>query len=263
MAAFCRVRGFAAGETWAESGSLECLFDLGRWDEAFEIATRLSEWGREHGFRRVEMISHVYRAWVWLRRGEDDAAEGEVEALLPDAREIGYGEFLAPALAIGAEVALGRGDGARARSLLAEFEKGAKANPEFWRIFLPVAVRLAVEVDALDLADELMSMTGQGFPRRMRLSIESSTAVLEEARGDAAAAAARYRNAADGWAAYGFGLEEARTRTGLGRCLFALGEAERGRLELARAREILEALGARPMLEEVDRILARAGAPAG
>ncbi len=61
LAAFCRVRGFATAETWAESGKLESLFDLGRWDEVVQLATELREWGRAHGFRRVGMISSVYR----------------------------------------------------------------------------------------------------------------------------------------------------------------------------------------------------------
>jgi tetratricopeptide (TPR) repeat protein len=263
MAAFCHVRGFATGETWADSGKLETLFDLGEWDEAFELATSLREWGRARGFRRVDMIAAVYRAWVWLRRGEADAAGREVDALLPEARQIGYGEFLAPALVIASEVALVHGDVGQARILVAEFVRNAKANPEFWRVFLPVAVRVVVALGDVVAAGELMTMTGERFPVRMRLSTDSAIAILEEARGDVAAAAERYRRSAEGWEAYGFVLEEARTRMGLGRCMAALGRTDEGRRELERARALLEPMGARPMLEEVDRVLAGAGASTG
>jgi hypothetical protein len=263
MAAFCHVRGFATGETWAESGKLETLFDLGRWDEAFELATSLREWGRARGFRRVDMIAAVYRAWVWLRRGEPDAAGREVDALLPEARQIGYGEFLAPALVIASEVALAHADVTHARTLVAEFVTNAKANPEFWRVFLPVAVRVLVALGDVEAAGELMTMTGERLPLRMRLSTESATAILEESRGEVAAAAERFRRSAQGWAEYGFVLEEARTRTGLGRCLLALGRTDEGRREVERARELLEPLRARPMLDEVDRVLAGAGASTG
>jgi hypothetical protein len=108
-----------------------------------------------------------------------------------------------------------------------------------------------------------MTMTGERLPLRMRLSTESATAILEEARGEVAAAAERFRRAAQGWAEYGFVLEEARTRTGLGRCLLVLGRTDEGRRELERARELLEPLRARPMLDEVDRVLAGAGASTG
>jgi class 3 adenylate cyclase/tetratricopeptide (TPR) repeat protein len=262
LAAFCRVRGFATGETWAESGKLESLFDLGRWDEVFASASELREWGRAHGFRRVNMISSIYRGWVLLRRGDADAAGREVEELLPQAREIGYGEFLAPALMIAAEVALATGDRPRCRELVGEFEDRAKANPEYWRVFLPVAARLLVSLGEVDDARSLLAATGDAGSRRQRLSVLSSRAVVEEVVGAIAAAADRYREAADGWATYGFGLEEASTRTGLARCLLALDREAEARSELGRARALLEPLGARPMLDEIEDLLTRAGATA-
>jgi hypothetical protein len=70
-----------------------------------------------------------------------------------------------------------------------------------------------------------------------------------------------YADLAPRWAEYGFGLEEARTRLALGRCLVALGRDARA--ELDRARDLLEALGARPMLEEAESLLAGAASRAG
>ncbi len=255
--AFCRVRGFAAGEMWSRSGTLECLFDLGRWDEAFALATELRDWGLERGFRRVQMIATVYRGWVLLRRGEFHAAGREVEELLPPAREVGYGEFLAPALVIAAEVALATGDRELSRSFVHEFEEATASNPEYWRIFLPVAVRVLVAGGAVEEASRILAAGFDPNSRRLRLSMGTARAIVAEARGEVEAAERDFREMAAGWADYGFRLEEARTRTGLARCLVRLGRADEAAPEIARARELLEALGARPMLEELRAIEGR------
>ncbi len=254
MGAFCHVRGFATGEMWSRSGKLECLFDLGRWDEVFELAAELREWGHEHGFQRVNMIASIYRGWVLLRRGEYHAAGRAVEELLPPAREVGYGEFLAPALMIAAEVALATGDRPLALAFVREFEEAAEANPEFWRLFLPVAVRVLAAAGEAEEASRILAARLDPSSRRLRLSMLTSRAVVEEARGELEAAASDYAEVAGRWAEYGFGLEEARTRTGLARCLLALGRRDEARAELSRARELLEPLGARPMLEEVEEL---------
>jgi class 3 adenylate cyclase/tetratricopeptide (TPR) repeat protein len=258
--AFCRVRGFAAGEMWSRSGKLECLFDLGRWDEAFALATELRAWGLGHGFRRVHMIATVYRGWIHLRRGQYQDAGREVEELLPPAREVGYGEFLAPALAIAAEVALATGDRDLSRSLVHEFEEATAANPEYWRIFLPVAVRVLVAAGAVEEASRILAAGFDPNSRRLRLSMTTASAVVEEARGELEAAERDYREVAGRWAEYGFTLEEARTRTGLARCLIGLGRHDEASPEMARARELLEPLGARPMLEEVEALEGRTAA---
>jgi hypothetical protein len=94
--------------------------------------------------------------------------------------------------------------------------------------------------------------------RRLRVSLTSSRAIVAEARGEPERAAELFRRAAEDWAEHGFGLEEARSRLGLARCVAATGRADLGRAELERARELLEPLGARPMLQEVDSLLAAA-----
>jgi tetratricopeptide (TPR) repeat protein len=261
MSAFCRVRGFATMAMWAEAGRLEALFDVGRWDEVVALAEDLREWGRGRGPTRLGVTALTYLAWVELRRGDHAAASRTLEALLPRARDIGYADFLAPALLIGAECALLSGDRERARSFASEFEDATRDRPEYRRLYLPVAVRIVLDLGELDEATRLVEPEGDPRSRRLRLSLLAARADVAEARGEHERAAALFGEAAREWGEYGFGLEEARSRLGLGRCLLALGRESRP--ELDRARELLESMGARPMIDEVDALLAAAGAPAG
>jgi hypothetical protein len=65
----------------------------------------------------------------------------------------------------------------------------------------------------------------------------------------------------DAWASYGFALEEARTRLGLGASLLKSDRSDGARLHVERARALLEELGARPLLAQADALLGE-GAPA-
>jgi tetratricopeptide (TPR) repeat protein len=76
---------------------------------------------------------------------------------------------------------------------------------------------------------------------------------LEEARD-------LYQQAAQRWADYGFVLEEGQAHLGLARCLIALGDNERASEPLQKAREIFLRLGARLLIDEVDRLLGQATA---
>jgi tetratricopeptide (TPR) repeat protein len=120
-----------------------------------------------------------------------------------------------------------------------------------------VAVRVLVAAGALEEAAALVERSIDLRARRLRLSMLTARGIVAEARGDVDSAIADYGEAADAWAAYGFGLEEARTRTGLARCLVALGRHAEAAPELERARELLEPLGAQPILGEVDGVAAR------
>jgi class 3 adenylate cyclase/tetratricopeptide (TPR) repeat protein len=260
MSAFCRVRGFATLGMWAEAGKLESLFDVGRWDELLKLSNEMQEWDRAHGATRVSVTAFTYHAWVHLRRGDFEAAARNVEEFLPAAREIAYAEFLAPALILQAEVSLARSDEAGARAALREFEDATQSAPEYRRLFLPVAVRILIAIGALDEAAGMVERAGEAPSRRLQLSLAASRAVLAEARGDHEDARSRYAELAERWSTYGFALEEARTRMGLGRVLLALGREDEARPELRRARELVDALGAAPIREEIDALLA--GAPA-
>jgi tetratricopeptide (TPR) repeat protein len=110
----------------------------------------------------------------------------------------------------------------------------------------------------VDDATELLAATPEPYARRLRLSVESAGAVVAEARGEPEAAAEIYADIAPKWADYGFGLEEAWLRLGLGRCLMRLGRTDEGGRELDRALELARGLGAHPILDAVEAV--RAGA---
>jgi class 3 adenylate cyclase/tetratricopeptide (TPR) repeat protein len=263
MTAFCRTRGFATLGMWAGAGTLESLFDLGEWDRVLEMTEEMEAWDREHGRTRVTVIALTYRAWIHLRRGELEEASQALEELLPGAREVGYAEFLAPGLVIAAEISLARGDVDRALAFTREFVEITSAQPEYRGIYLPVVVRTLVDAGAVSEAERLVGQTPEPTSERPRLSLRSTRAVVAAARGDHEAAVAMFEEALPGWAAYGFGLEEARVLLGLARSLLALGRAGEARPRLIRARELASRLRAAPLLEEIDDLLRGAEARTG
>ncbi len=263
MMAFCAVRRFATLGMWAEAGMLESLFDVGEWDRILGMTEELESWDREHGATRVTVVARIYRGWIHLRRGELAEASQVLEELLPGAREIGYAEFLSPALVIAAEVSHASGEPERAIALIDEFVAITREQPEYRGIYLPVIVRTLVEAGSADLADDLVAGTPEPTSRRLRLSLASARAAVAAARGDHAEAVEIADGVVREWGAYGFGLEEARVRLGLGRSLVALGRAEEARGHLTSARELLDRLRARPLLAAVDELLERVTARTG
>jgi tetratricopeptide (TPR) repeat protein len=113
-----------------------------------------------------------------------------------------------------------------------------------------------VDLGGADEATELVRSAGQPSTARHRLSLLSARAIVAEAAGDLDVASDLYRGAAVGWGEYRFGLECARVSLGAGRCLLALGRRHEAVQLLEEARRLLRPLGARPLLAEVDALLA-------
>lgn len=258
MLAFCRERGFATLAMWAEAGMLESLFDMGEWERVEAITGELLDWERVHGPMRAGIPALEYRMWVRVRQGRWDEAAALVDELERRARDIGYAEYSAPACVLRAEVAAATGDAEAAREAIDEFVRVTEATPEYRAAFLPVVARISCALGDVDDATELLAATPEPYARRLRLSVESAGAVVAEARGEPEAAAEIYADIAPKWADYGFGLEEAWLRLGLGRCLMRLGRTDEGGRELDRALELARGLGAHPILDAVEAV--RAGA---
>jgi len=261
MAEFCRTRGFSMLVMWAKAGKLESLFDMGAWDRVVEMTEEMLGWDEAHGPTRVGLIALTYRGWVLVRRGLWDEAAATIAQALPRAREIAYPEYLAAVAMMNAEIALARGHDGDARDALDEFVAATEDHPEVRTSLLPVACRAMVALGAVDAAAELVRRTPEPNARRLRLSVASAEAVVAEAEGLLDEAAAGYEKLAPEWVDYGFGLEEARVRLGLGGSLLHLGRRDEARDELARARALAQDLGAEPISAEVDALLEGVPAP--
>jgi hypothetical protein len=205
----------------------------------------------------VSVTALTFEAWVRLRRGATRETAAICERLLPLAREIGYPEFLAPPLVIAAEVALREGEREGALDLIREFMDVTREQEDYRTMMLPVVVRLLVEAQDLTTAEELLTTIATPTLRH-RVSVVSARAVVAEARGHAHEALDLYQDADAGWDEYRFGLERARVKMGTARCLLALERPAEAERSLREARELLDPLGARPFLDEIDGLLERA-----
>jgi class 3 adenylate cyclase/tetratricopeptide (TPR) repeat protein len=262
MIAFCRVRGFAMLEMWAEGGTLDCLFDLGEWDRLVERAERMLEWDRSHGGTRVGIWALQMLAWVALRRGDLARARELMPETMERARAIGYAEYVAPVLMLAAELATIGGDADAAVALTDEFLGVSEGQPDLRRAFLPLAVRVLVAAGQIARASALVDADTHPATKRQKASVLTAHAVLAEATGDDDAAAARYAEAVASWTEYDFPLERGRCGLGAGRALLRLGRADEGVARLRDARAVLERLGASALAAEVDELLGGVGAPA-
>ena len=255
MEAFCRVRGFHTMEMWARGGALESLFDLGEWDRVLRTSAEMLLWDRQHGPTRVSVTALTYRGWVHLRRGGVEEAAATCEEVLPLARGVGYAEYLAPPLVLAAEVALARGDPEASRQHIRGFLDATEGSQEYRTMFLPVVVRVLVSLGEVREALRLVGEAEETATSRHRLGMLSSRAIVAEATGDLERAAELYAWAAVGWGEYRFGLECARVSLGAGRCLLRLGREQEAVQLLTEARRLLQPLGARPLLDEVQTLL--------
>jgi ATP/maltotriose-dependent transcriptional regulator MalT len=251
MEALARARGFIAHVMWSRSGQLETLFDLGEWDRVLEIAGQLEAWDREHGESSLGVYARFFRAWVNLRRGDLTEATALSQEVLPKARRLEFAEYQAPALMIAAEAARARGDLRAASTMIHEFAEVTERNHDYRALFIPVAARVLVAVGDVDLAERLIPSDAGELTERHRIGVRTAEAIVAEARGDLGSAAAGYADAADRWREYGFVLEDGTTALGLGRCLLGLGDTEGAARAFARARGVLEPLGAEPLLAEI------------
>jgi tetratricopeptide (TPR) repeat protein len=256
-AAFCRTRGLATSYAWAHGGLLEPLFDMGEWDHVLSTAGWLRSWDAEHGGEtQPGSVAVQFQGWVTLRRGDHETAAACAEELLERAEQLGTAEYLTPAYLLAAEIAAERGDDRAMLARLDKFRTSTAAQPTYRAGFLPLAVRLLARAGEQERAAGLLDVDGSaaGSSRRLRLSVDTAVASFEERWGDPAVALELLGAVAKGWEAYGFPLETALCRVGAARCLVRLGRSEEATAPLSQARASFEALGARPLLDDLEAV---------
>jgi class 3 adenylate cyclase/tetratricopeptide (TPR) repeat protein len=251
---FCTRRGRIAQREWAVGETCWFLFDLGEWDEVLDVAADIGAFDFQMG---LSALAHA--ALVGAMRGEPWAPAQAEERFLARGREMDDPQITVPALGIAVVIEHVAGRSASARPLLEEL-LGAQRNLALdltW--YLPEAVRACVAGGHLDLAERFLAGLEPRFTRN-RHAIAAASAELAEGRGALDEAAHGHREAAERWAAFGIVHQRGWSLLGLGRCLVGLGRAAEATVALRDARDVFAPLGARPLLEEIDDLLARATA---
>ena len=233
--------------------SLGPLFDAGEWDELLRIADDVLRHADEVGGRYAAGLTTPWRTQVLLWRGRLDEARAAAEDLVVVGRELRDAQVVVPAFVTAGLVALRDGRPQDALAIVAELEAMTEIRLD-WYLEGSIAdlVRLCIAAGDVDAARRLLERA-RTFTRRHLLSVATARAALAEADGDDEGAAARFDEAAEGWADYGHVPATGGALLGAARCLGRLGRAEAAHRR-ARAREVFAGLGADPLVAEVDRL---------
>jgi class 3 adenylate cyclase/tetratricopeptide (TPR) repeat protein len=257
---FSERRGIRELAMAIAAASLDPLVDAGEWDRALELAESIAGEAEESGDVADLLQSRWSRARVLADRGEGARAAPLADWLVETAREAGGVEdVIAGYTAAAATYAtLGRTD--RARELLLDIDRmpHVREGPTYPAYLCPM-LRTAVDAGDTALAGRLAGGVEPMFPYH-RHALLAADAILREARDEQDEAAGRYGEAAERWAAFGVVPERGHALLGRGRCLVALGSGAEALGPLRDAREVFAGLGARPALEEAERLLERATA---
>jgi class 3 adenylate cyclase/tetratricopeptide (TPR) repeat protein len=221
---------------------LPSLVLQGQWTAALAEADIVVSWSSGAGGSYFATLARAHAAHVRVWQGEILEPDHE-DGFLPAAREIGDPQVLVPALAVAAMV---RWAGRRAEAAheavaeLASFE----GDPAGWITapYLPDLGRVCRDARP-DLAESLLERVS-GPARLSQLGRLTVQAILEEGAGRLDSAAARYAEAAEGWAVFGSPPLQASCLLDEAQCLLRLGDGE-AKSTLAEARDRAERLGAR------------------
>jgi class 3 adenylate cyclase/tetratricopeptide (TPR) repeat protein len=257
----CRQRGIVDIGTFCQADLLQCLFDLGDWDELVETADEVIAWSDAQGGSYAIVLAESRKARVLAWRGEVAPASSLIGKALPRAREIADPQILGCAFPVAALIEHRQGNSIAAVRLVKELEQGIKDSPATYRASpLPDLVRVCLAAGELVLARRLLD----GLDVRatgLHHCLTTARALLAEAQGDLKPAADLHAQAATGWSNYGSVPEHGQALLGLGRCL-ALLQDPQARDRLREARAIFARLGARPLVSESDEWLQRSLPPA-
>ena len=255
--AYAKARGLTEILLTLTTGTMDVLFDMGKFDEALKVAAEVTP--RLEASRDVSDLRLVIavQARILVIRGRAAQALELLERLDATAREhMGPDDVvLGSASAALARVALGQNDDAAA--LLADVAqlRGGSELVNLPHLF-PAMVRTALQIGDTELALQLAGGVAPRYPYAEH-ALVAANAALAEANGDLSAAAATYADAADRWEGLGVLPEQGTSLLGEGRCLVGLGRPTDAAPVLHRAREIFERLRAAPALAETDALLAR------
>jgi class 3 adenylate cyclase/tetratricopeptide (TPR) repeat protein len=231
-----------------------CLSEMGDWQRALEELARVTHSAYDESFAEQAALLQHEQARLLVRLGKADKAAPLAASLAAAAgAEAIQPEMIALCCSTAAAVYVAQRQYNLARELL-EVSLSVPGWQESAEVDM---VRSALACDAPGLAERLAGRL-ESLTAQHRNVLVTTDGLLREARGDLDAAAVAFAEASARWRAFGVPFEEAQALLGQGRCLLALGKAAEATLVLESARSIFARLGAKPALDEVAVLHARA-----
>jgi class 3 adenylate cyclase/tetratricopeptide (TPR) repeat protein len=257
---FADARGLDEMTLHLRTGALGPMLDAGLLDEILVSAAGLDTRAGEMGDEFALVLIRSIRVMVLSLRGGGYEATGSLDWLTSAARRSGRIDVAILPLAAAAIAQAAFGDRESFSQLTTEIETtpGIGDVMELGTV-LPALARAAIAVGKPELAEGLAGHLVAPYPYAEHALIAVNAAITE-ARGDPAATADAYADAADRWERFGVVPEQAFALLGQGRCLLGLSRPTEAAAVLQDAREIFERLQAAPALAETDALLAQATA---
>ena len=249
--ALAEQRGIAELARWLSGNIVECLIELGRWDEAMRLTDQLLHQHPDlsESYDGVGLIAT--KAYLLCYRGAVGKAVELRDGFLTRGRQISDLQMVAHILPVAALTEWAHGELTAALQLVEELERVTRHGPACYRaIALPDVARICKAAGMPGLIERFLK--GADSPAaRYQHCLVTARAVLAEAQGDLEGAANLYADAGDRWKGFGVVHEHAQALLGLGRCTAQTARSG-AHDQLLDARQIFIQLGARPLLAETD-----------
>jgi class 3 adenylate cyclase len=251
--AFCRQRGLEHAAVVCETNCPGLLVEVGRPQEALELARRLATTADSLDLAELETVEITTSLALGIPIPQERAT-----TLVRTSHAIGGMDQVVLGHT-GAAMALAAAAPEEACALLEELvgTVGARETTYFSRQ-LPVMVRTALATGDDALARRLADRFEASYPGDEH-SLCASQAQLTEATGDQTEAVTLYAEAAQNWQEFGNVAERAYALLGQGRCLHALRDPAADQ-PLLEARDLFASMGYKPALAETEALLQQAQA---
>jgi class 3 adenylate cyclase/tetratricopeptide (TPR) repeat protein len=251
-----RARHDEAAALYVSTGLVEALMVLGRWPEALDLGVHLAREDNKRGLVYQQSQDEYFLALLHVLRGELHEARPHLMWIEGHREKMPGVEVTGILAAAMFQISAGSVDEA-----VSQLRRLQQVRTPFFGeptalLWWPAVVRAAIAAGSADVARALAprALDWSWCLPEVRTGL---TALLAEADGDQRTAGERHRGAALGWQKWGFPYEEAMSWLHAGGCFIRSGRRDEASASLLKARRILEDLGARPGLAEVDRLLSQ------
>jgi len=243
------------------------LYNLGDLAEAEGQLARCSSLAAELGSSRDEARASFLLGLIKYLRGDVEEAQRLGEQARSWLERTGETFFQIQNLIALAQYALARHNPVEAEDRLREalplaLAEGSWFVGDIYRFLTEALLRQG----RLDDAGELAEFAARGVPAEpphLRAAVALAEAVVATARGEAALAVERYEESMSIFEQLDLRIELNVGRIAYGRALRELGDAERARKQLQKAREVCVAMGAVGLVTQIDQELSLVGRGAG